>query len=254
MQGEAKEGAGSGGADRLGGLKSRIDGLAGLLTQLEAARSGARRARLGVVIVIIIVMIGYGWAIYRTGREFVTKGVDQIVTQGNKRLAEFAIQARQELLAMGKRVAPIYLDEAKKELNKAWPAIRQQLEDERDTLLSNVKDQLQSVVDERIPDLAARQEQRVLEEFKDIMTDEKKTVIMRNLDIALREATLNVLDKRINESAERLRKTRDEILEFLPEGQREPFKQRMEKLWDIIALEALKGKEMIDEGVTIEME
>ena len=43
MQGdEAKEGAGSGGADRLGELQARVERLGNLFTQLEGARAAAR--------------------------------------------------------------------------------------------------------------------------------------------------------------------------------------------------------------------
>ena len=248
MQEEAKEGAGSGGTGRQEGLKSKVDGLAALMRQLKAARAGARRARIGVMLVIVIVVIVYALMMISAGKKFVDNEVPKLVAQANQRAIRLAADARQDLMAMAERVGPIYLEEVRGQLRtEAWPRIQAQLQSEGEALLGDLQEYSESTLASRVPALAERQQDQVAEAFKELMDDETRGIVMDNLETALRDAALKVFEERIGEAEARLRKTHEKILTFLPEGEREPFKQRMHKVWDTILLDELKGREMIEE-------
>ena len=245
MQGEAS-GAGSGGSDRLGGLKAKVAGLSGLLVQLDAARASARRTRVGIVIVILLVFLGYGFVMYSAGKTFIQQEMPKLGAEVQARMVKLGTSAIKDLMAMAQRVAPVYREAAQEQLREEWPSIRETLVAEANTLVNNVQADAQEMLETRLTTMAERQKDRIMAEFKEL-DGETQDIVMENLEVALREATLNVIKSRIDKAEARLRKTHEKILTFLPEGEREPFKMRMYKIWDQFLLVDLKGSELIEE-------
>ena len=246
MQGDAKEGAGSGGVDRLAELKSKVDGLAGLLRQLDAARTGARRTRVGVVLVILLVFLGYGWVMISHFMEFKDEQLPELMAQMQSRLLTAESKPAQEFIAMVKRVIPVYRQAAEDELRQAWPGMREEFQTQAETLMDNLSNMGQEAVTGRVGDIAERQKDLVLGEFKDL-DEEAQRIVLTNLEIGLREATLNVLEERINDAAARIQAIHEKTLKFLPEGERAPFQRRMRDLWDQVLLHETGGARMIEE-------
>ena len=246
MQGEAKEGGGAGGAGGLGEVKAKVDGLANLMQQLENARAGARRTRVGVILVVLLVFVVYIILIVQAGRSFVKNDLPELQAEALSRLPKIQKGAGQELAAMAQRVVPVYRDAVQKQLRTEWPNVREELVAQGNTLLEKIQAKAKETVESRLATMAENQKERVLEEFKDL-DDATQSIIMENLEIAFRDATLNVLETRIAKAETQLRETHAKVLAFLPEGERDPFAARMAKIWDQFLLEDLGGNKLIDE-------
>src|SRR3990172_7313508 len=136
MQGEqAKEGVASGGSDRLGALKGRVDQLSSLYNDLQAARTTAKRTRIGVVIVILLVIAVFGWRVYDTVMKF---DRTKFMAEVQSRVMGLAPNAMQDFWAMGKRVIPVYRKEFEKQFRAEWPKLSDELHAEAEQFVDTI--------------------------------------------------------------------------------------------------------------------
>jgi hypothetical protein len=245
MQGEASAGAGSGGSDRLEGLKSKVDGLTGLMSQLDAARTAARRTRVGIVIVILLVFLGFGWVMYKSVKDFIDNEMPRLGAEVQGRMMKIAAGAVRDLGGMVRRVAPVYRAAAEKDLRESWPKMREELIAQGQDFLDGIQTNAKATLDQRLTAMAEAQKARILVEFKDL-DEPTQNIVMANVETAFREATLTVFEERVQKAEADIRKVHATILEFLPEEEREPFVMRMSRIWETTLLEDLGGSKMIE--------
>jgi len=263
------------GADRLARLKERLDDLSRMLDQFQEARRAGRRTRVGIVIVIVLVMLGYGLVIYRSVAPFDRAKWDKFRTEMYSRMMELGDETKVNLMAMARRVAPAYRAEIQRQLRQEWPKIRgpvlaqlraslsnvaaaygeefqrqlgqrwpdlqQALAQQADLFVNNVQDSVRARIAERLPQIAERQEKRVVAAFPVLADPTKRDLVMDNLEKALQGAVLDVLGHRVKDAEEVLRRVHERILAFLPESRREGFRQRMARVWEQFLLFDLGG-------------
>ncbi len=275
MQGEQeREGAGP---DRLAKLKDRVDELGRMQLQFQEARSAGRRTRIGIVIVIILVFIGYGVAWYRTWHRF---DQDRFLVQLGVDAKDILDQMRNELNPAVKRLRPVYELELQKQLKDEWPEIQRNLAGQMRTSLSsvaaaysdefqlqlgnrwpemrdeltkqgelfidNIDDMAEARLRTKLNEIAARQEQRVVSVFPVLADPVKRDIVMDNLQKALQGAVLDVLQERIANAEVALLRVHERVLAFLPEASREDFAERMAKVWEQVLLYDLEGVKEIE--------
>jgi len=233
MQGEqTKDGAGSAGPDRLTDLKDRVDGLSRLLDRLSDARVAARRTRIGVVIVLLLVLGVYGYFIFKGFVRFRDEELDNFVAALHSESAKIFVNKAPDVMRRANVLAVVYRDELQNQLKARAPQIKEKFLQEADTFSGNVADTCQAKIEAKLDAMAQRQRERVMEAFPRLTDDAKREIVMSNLETAFQDATLNLLEKRVAEGEERLLATYDKILLFLPEGDREGHEQRMRDAWD----------------------
>ena len=225
-------GAGSGGPNRLEGLKDKVNALGRLYGDLRAAQVTGRRTRIGVMIIIILVILAYGVAIYSAGKRFVENEVPKFMLALQTSALEAVPRMQKQVREMAEEIIPVYMEEVQKQLRENWPAIRERLEAEAQTLAENVREKAEVRLADRFEAMTERQKEYLLSQFKELADDRTRDLVMDNLEVALRDATLSVLEDRIGKAGEKLAEMNDLILGFLPEGKREPFKARMRRLWE----------------------
>ena len=247
MQGEqASEGAGVGGADQVAELKEKVNSLSRLFTQLEDARTANRRTKVGVVLVILLVLLGYGIFIYSQIAALYKEKQDDIKAQMTQSAGRLLITAKGQLLEIAKKVYPTYRDELQKQLQTRAPELKELFIKEAEGLVADIKDNGLAPVEERLTQMAERQQERIQKAFPVLADEEAVGVVIENLASALRGAADDVLAKRVEKGEERLRAINDKILAFLPEGDREGFEVRLRKAWEDFLMydvpEMLEGK------------
>jgi len=242
MQGEqTKDGAGSAGPDRLTELKDRVDGLSRLLDRWSDARVAARRTRIGVVIVLLLVLLGYGYFIVKSFIRFRDNEVPKFLAEIQSQSVKIAVDKLPDLTRRAQVVAAVYRDELQEQLKSRAPEIREKFIEEANTLAANVADTCQLKIEAKLNTMAERQKEKVVAAFPRLTDDAKRDLVMSNLDAAFQEATLKLLEERVETGEKRMRATYDKILQFLPEGDREAHEERMRKAWEKFLLWDLEG-------------
>lgn len=244
MQGEqAKEGAGPAGPDQLTEVKGKVDAIGRLFDQLTEARTAARRTRLGVVLVILLVFLFYGFIGYRAIVSFKNERMPEFTGELSARFATVGTGALDDLVRIAQRVAPVYRDELKKQLQERGPEIKAAAIKQAEELAGSLADSSQAKIQEKLRTMAQRQKARVLEAFPNLKDEKTREIVMTNLETAFQNATMNVLEDRVKKGEERLQKVYDSILKFLPESDREGHQERMRKAWEQFLLWDMKGME-----------
>jgi hypothetical protein len=240
---QANSSAGSGGADRIAALGAKLEGLGSLFGQLEDARAAARRTRVGVVLVILLVFLGYGLVIYRT---FTGIDKEELMAEVQSSLMNVATHGANELTQVAKELAPVYSEELRTQFSEEWPNISEQIKAEGDELLGNITKHLDSDVRARFNAMAKRQQERVLTEFDMLKDPAQIDLVMENLEHALRDATYDVLNERVGKAETRFRAVNEKILLFLPEERRSGFQSDLSRVWEDLLRYRLRGMEMIE--------
>ena len=116
---QTKDGAGPAGPDRLTDLKDRVDGLSRLLDRWSDARIAARRTRIGVVIVLLLVVLGYMYFIIMSAVRFYRKEVPKFLVQLQTQSATMAYAKAPELMERAQILAVVYRDELQNQLQSS---------------------------------------------------------------------------------------------------------------------------------------
>jgi len=227
-----KDGAGSAGPDRLTDLQDRVDGLSRLLDRWSDARVAARRTRIGVVIVLLLVLGVYGFFIFKSLVRFKNEDVPKFIAELNSQSVRMAYNKLPDLTRRAGVLTVVYRDELQDQLKTRAPQIKEKFLEEADTLSANVADTCQTKIEAKLAAMAQRQRERVMEAFPRLTDEAKRDIVMSNLETAFQDATLSLLEERVATGSEQLRATYDKILLFLPEGDREGHEQRMRDAWD----------------------
>jgi len=238
----------AGGADQLAGLKSRLEEMSNLFKQWEAARSAAFRARVGVLIVILLIILGYGWALLSTILEARKPDYQaQLMQAATKVAMQIVERARPQLQAAIEKVAPAYREEIVKQFREHKDEMYQAVLDEAQKLGEELIDKVEAEFKGKIQEMAERQRQAIRNAFPSIKTDEDLDRIIENLQVALQAAAYEVLNPRIQDAQEKLREASEKVISFLPPERAEGFHARMARMWDKLLLEDLGGRKYLQE-------
>jgi hypothetical protein len=240
MPGEQpKQGAASGGPDRLSEIQARIEELTKLNRQYEAARIAARRTRMGVSIVVVLIVLGFAAVLISTAYNFWNS-----TTEREKFLGELQAQmlstesgTLHEAIGVIHDVAPIYADEARKQFSEDWPNIRAKIRAEGDLFLAHLTEQGKAKIKARLEKVAQGAEERLKVEFKELKDDQALNTVAENVQKALQGAALEVFEARADKAKERLIAVQEKALDFLPAASRDTFVDRMGKAWDRFLLD-----------------
>lgn len=245
MQGEQpKQEVGGGSSNQLAGLKARLDEMSRLLAEMQAARSSGTRVRVGIMVVLLAVVLGFVLHMYNFVRQY---PVAELQAQMQAQFLNANAGAMKELIAMAQGLMPVYREEIRKEFSKAWPDIKAQGEAEAKRLMESIPKTAEAKVRARLEGIAKREENRLMEAFPEIKDDKTREIIMTNLETALQSAVLNVFEKRLASAQEQLLDVQEKTLRFVPEEDREAFLGRMQALWDQLLLYELGGREHLKE-------
>lgn len=236
MPGEQpKQGAGSGGPDRLSEIQARIDELTKLVRQYEAARIAGRRTRTGISIVILLIVLGFAAVLISTAYSFWNAGKEReaFLAQLQARMLSTESGTLHDAMNMVREVAPVYADEARKQFSREWPGIRAKLQAEGDLFLADLRDQSKARIKARLDKVAKEAEQRLKVEFKELDNEQTLATVMDNVQKALQSATLDVLSARTEKAKERLMAVQEKAIDFVPaDTSGGTFVERVGKAWD----------------------
>ena len=237
MPGEQpKQGAGSGGPDRLSEIQARIDELTKLTQQYEVARIAARRTRMGISIVILLIALGFAAVLISTAYSFWNskKEREEFLGQLQARMLSTESGTLHEAINMVREVAPVYADEAKKQFSQEWPSIRAKIHSEADLFLADLAAQSRERLKARLDKVAKRAEQRLKVEFKELNDKQTLATVMDNVNKALEGAVLDVFEARTEKAKERLMAVQEKAMDFAPADKNsgDTFVERMAKAWD----------------------
>jgi hypothetical protein len=231
---QTKQGAGSGGPDRLAEIQARIEGLTKLTQQHEMARIAARRTRMGISIVILLIVLGFAAVLISTAYSFwsAKKEREEFLAQLQARMLSTESGTLHEAINMVREVAPVYADEAKKQFSHEWPSIQAKIHAEGDLFLADLTEQGKAKIKARLDKIAKGVEKRLMVEFKELKNDQTLDTVMVNVQKALEGAVLDVFEGRAKKAKERLMAVQEKALDFLPPENRDTFVERMGKAWD----------------------
>jgi hypothetical protein len=231
----SKQSAGSSGPDRLSEIQGRIDELAKLTQQYEMARLAGQRTRMGISIVILLIMLGFGVVLLSTAYSFWNskKEREEFLGQLQARMLSTESGTLHEALFMLRQVAPVYANEVKLQLSHEWPGIRAKLKSEGDLFLADVTEQAKARLKGRMENFAKGAEQRLKVEFKELHNDQTLGTVMGSVQRALENAALDVLEARVEKAKKRIIAVQEKALDFAtPPENAETFVERMGKAWD----------------------
>jgi len=238
----------AGGADQLAGLRSRLDEMGNLFKQWEAARSAAFRARIGVLIVILLIILGYGWAMLSTILEARKPDYQAQLMQAASRMGmQIVERARPQLQSAIQKIAPAYREELVKQFQEHKDEMYQAVLSEVEQLGNELADRVEAEFRGKLHEMAERQRQAVRNAFPSIKSDEDIDAIIENLQVALQAAAYEVLNPRIQGAQEKLRETSAKVISFLPPERAKDFQARMARMWDRVLLEDLGGRKYLEE-------
>ncbi len=238
----------AGGTNELAGLSSRVDELGNLFKEWEAARGGAARTRIGVVLAILIGIVLCGYVFYSMFSRVQDPTYQKELAAAVRTSAREIMQsASPQVMKAAGRLRPIYVAELKNQMADNRADMRERLYAEADALSNNLADKLESTLRAKLDGLAAKQKAKISEAFPAIKDDEDLDTIIKNLDAAVKGAALDVLADRLTKSKEQLVSVTEKVLNFLPEERRESFHGRMQLLFEHLALEELRGKRFLQE-------
>jgi flagellar basal body-associated protein FliL len=235
MPGEQpKQGAGSGGPDRLSEIQARVDELTKLTQQYEVARIAARRTRTGITIVILLIALGFAAVLISTAYSFWNskKEREEFLGQLQARMLSTESGTLHEAINMVREVAPVYADEAKKQFSQEWPSIRAKIHSEADLFLADLATQSRERLKARLEIVAKGAEQRLKVEFKELNNEQTLATVMDNMHKALENAVLDVFEARTQKAKERLMAVQAKAMDFAPADNGDTFVERVGKAWD----------------------
>ena len=235
MPGELpKQGAGSGGPDRLSEIQARIDELTKLTQQYEVARIAARRTRTGISIVILLIVLGFAFVLMSTAYSFwhSTKEREEFLGQLQARMLSTESGTLHEAINMVREVAPVYADEARKQFSQEWPSIRAKIHTEGDLFLADLTEQGKARIKARLEKVVKGAEERLKVEFKELKNDQTLDTVMDNVQKALESAVLDVFEARAEKAKERLMAVQEKAIDFVPAENSDTLVERVGKAWD----------------------
>jgi len=243
MEGEqTKQGAGSGGPDRLAAVRARIDELGKLNQQLETARTVAKRTRLCIGIVILLIFLGFLWVWYSAVKSFDTP---VFVAEIRTLMLNPKSGTMKEAIDTVMRVLPVYQGEVQKQFAAEWPNISKQAQDEGLRLIKELPLKAKEKLNAKLEAIAAAQQKVLLKEFPELKDEAGQKLVMDNLEKALQDAVLDVFEKRVEKAQARLQEVHETILKILPADRAKSFSERVTAAWDQFLLDDLKGRKEI---------
>jgi hypothetical protein len=240
MPGEQpKQGAGTGGPDRLSQIQGSIDELAKLTQQYESARITARRTRMVISIVILLIVLGFAAALISTAYSFWNgkKEREEFLGQLQARMLSTQTGTLYDAINMVREVAPVYAEETRKQFSREWPNIQAKIRSEGDLFLANLTEQGKAKIEARMDKIAKGAEQRLKAEFTELKDDQKLNTVMDNVHKALDGAVLDVFEARAKKAEERLMAVQEKAIDLLPAASRDTLVERMGKAWDRFLLD-----------------
>ena len=235
MAGEQpKQGAPSGGPDRLSEIQARIDELTKLNQQYEAARIAARRTRMGISIVILLIALGFAAVLISTFYSFWTSEKERQEFLGELQAQMLSTQSGtlHDTIDMVREVAPVYAEEARKQFSAEWPSIQAKIRSEGELFVTNLTTKGTEKIKAHLDKIAKGAEQRLKVEFKELANGQTLDAVMDNVQKALEGAVLDVFQARAETARKRLEAVQEKTLDFLPPENRDTFVERMGKVWD----------------------
>ena len=244
MQGEeAKEGAGTEG---LADVKERLDGLNSLYRQVQAARKATSRSYAAIVVILLVVMLLYGFAILRVFTGYMEtaklRELGRVMTNTATEMVS-RYQSRVQKLVMDD-LLPKYLEEMQTYFTAKWPELEGELRIEARTLYEEASAHLEETATATQKAILEKAGQSWRDKFKDVIdvtSDEQMDMVMANIEKALQSAFVEVVDDRVDEATERVDKITKKILKFLPEDRRGEFNKLLITLSKELQLEAKGG-------------
>ena len=220
--------------DRLSEIQAKIDGLTKLTQQYEAARTAARRTRMAVSIVILLIVLGFAAVLISSGYSFWNSEKERQEFLGELQVQMLSTESGtlHDSIDMVREVAPVYAEEARKQFSQDWPNIQAKLRSEGDLFVTHLKDQGTAKIKSHLDKIAAGAEKRLKVEFKELTNDKTLDVVMNNVHQALEGAVVDVFEARAEMAKKRLLIVQAKTLDFLPAESRDTFVERMGKVWD----------------------
>jgi len=221
-------GGGQAGGDRLVALEEQIKEAEGLYEELKALKVFGRRFGLLVVLAILLILLFNGLSVVHAARKLDAEEFGDALAP---RIEPVAAQAARQLSGSFDRLWPVYDEELRKQMGEHWPEMEDELWTQVELYRDNVLVEGEKRLDERVEKMVKNQEAYLCTQFKQIENAKTRDVVMSNLEGALQDAVLDVLQHRVAEAEERLCAIYGKIVLFLPEDRREDFCTRMEAAW-----------------------
>lgn len=120
------------------------------------------------------------------------------------------------------------------QFQKDWPGMQAKLEEQADLFVKNVQDKANQLMMTRIEGLLKRQQDKVWAAFPDLKDDQKRAVVLQNLQTGFQAAVKNVMSNRMADGKDRIARLYAKILNFLPPDRRAEFPRRITTAWDVL--------------------
>lgn len=242
-------------AEEQGGAGESVEAL---YDRFDAARGIAKYARLGTVLLILIVILGTVWKIKNNVMDVVEsytnpQTMQEVIVDANQLLQPYISQAEGALRETLRELAPVLQQtvtelvpvlqkEVLNELERQWPELVKQFQSEIDTLSKNVATEARDKLEREVNEMVQGQTAHLVNTLN--IREEDGEVIQRNLALALEGAFVEVMFDRLGKAEDAILRIRDKSIRMLPRERQAHFQGHLEDAWDAYGdqMEKIKGQ------------
>ncbi len=235
---QPKGGAGSSVPARLEELKAKTDSLGRLFDQLQDARTANRRTRIGVLVVILLVFIGYFILLFGIGKKFYKEDVNEFAAALQTKMMKVVVNGGERLLEIAQEARPIYEKALQEKLKAEWPTIKLTVHNEAVALKDYAETESAKQLEDRIKVMGARQKALVIETFPELDTPGEQDLVLANLQLALQGAVEDTFLDMTETWIARIEKVQEKLQKLKPDLPPEQFREERRKaLYDFLMYE-----------------
>jgi Tfp pilus assembly pilus retraction ATPase PilT len=169
-------------------LTKRVDEVSEELAALQQALAGARRSRLVLLLLTVLLVAAIVWVFYRFGEKFTQPAfAEQLSTVAQQRLEKNSDQYLKQLRELIDAVSPVLNDAITAQLKKDMPRYFEGMEKERDQLARTLTAQLGQRLEKHYAELLVRNEKIIEDEFPAVKDPVRRERMVANMDRAVQK-------------------------------------------------------------------
>jgi hypothetical protein len=164
-------------------LAQQVDAVLRESQALTAAVASARRARLYLLLAIVVFVVLVSYVFYDLFRNVTgEKNVDALVEGAQKRLSAQSDIYMQHLTRLSDKVSPVVAEAFNQQLKKDLPGFLQAAENQRDMFAETLENQLPNKLQAQFDKLRTQHQKTIEEEFPQVNDKQQHERMAKNLD------------------------------------------------------------------------
>ena len=199
-----------------GGVNGRIVEMKEVVADIQKARSAGRLVRFLVLLLILLVILGAGLRAYGMYAR-VANNWQQYETAVIKNMRTQVLpEARDEMIAVSRAVAPVYVKAMRADWNKNRSVILKDLEKQSRLLRKNAARNLEADFQKALEGLVKRYETQMADAFPKLKDERLRDRVMDRLRDALVHSTAELVQKNMMETLALIGEIHQESIRFIP--------------------------------------